>query len=103
MCYDQLQPKYDLEDALEKAAALSELVAKRRRETHEEYHHLHSFDLGRWDFEYVVPWTKSAFNLETELMVIGQDWSSEQFTKARYRRKPISSRAKRPRCMAANQ
>jgi len=64
---------------LDKAAALSELVAKRRIETGAAYHHLHTFDMGCWDCEYVVPWTKSACNLDAQLMIIGQDWISEDF------------------------
>ena len=70
---------------MHKATALSELVTKRRSETHTAYHHLHSFDGGIWDCEHVVPWTKSACNHDGDLMVIGQDWASEQFlTHPRY-------------------
>ena len=64
---------------MDKATALSELVAKRRSESHNAYHHLHSFDQGIWDCDHVVPWSKSACNLDAELMVIGQDWASEEF------------------------
>lgn len=64
---------------MNKASALSELVTKRRRETQLAYHHLHSFDEGIWDCEHVVPWTKSACNLDAGLMIIGQDWASEKF------------------------
>jgi uracil-DNA glycosylase len=64
---------------LDKATALSELVAKRRSETHAAYHHFHSFDQGIWDCEHVVPWTKSACNVHAGLMIIGQDWASERF------------------------
>jgi hypothetical protein len=69
------------DQTLTKAAALAELVAKRRQETHPDFRHLHEFDEGRWDFEYVVPWTKSACSLHARLMVIGQDWASENFLK----------------------
>lgn len=64
---------------MNKASALYELIAKRRSETTSAYHHLHSFDDGIWDGEYVVPWTKSACNLDASLMIIGQDWASEKF------------------------
>lgn len=64
---------------MSKASALFELVSKRRSETRLAYHHLHSFDEGVWDCEYVVPWTKSACNLDAGLMIIGQDWASERF------------------------
>lgn len=64
---------------MDKASELSQIVAKRHAETHAAYHHLHSFDNGLWDCEHVVPWTKSASNLNAALMVIGQDWASENF------------------------
>jgi hypothetical protein len=62
-----------------KETAMAKLVGLRRTETHGEFHHLHSFDGGFWDFEFVVPWTKSACNLDAQLMVIGQDWASQDF------------------------
>jgi uracil-DNA glycosylase len=64
---------------LDKATGLAELVKKRRSEMGTEYHHLHTFDMGHWDCEYLVPWTKSACNLDAQLMIIGQDWASERF------------------------
>ncbi|SDJ99880.1 restriction system protein [Bradyrhizobium sp. Rc2d] len=64
---------------MNKSAALGELVAKRRNETELAYHHLHSFDQGMWDCEHVVPWTKSACNVDAALILIGQDWASEKF------------------------
>lgn len=65
----------------DKAARLAALVTKRRSETNSSYHHLHSFEGGKWDCEHVVPWTKSACNLDASLMIIGQDWASEAFLK----------------------
>jgi len=62
-----------------KANKLEKLVSLRRQETHPKYRLLHTFDGGRWDFPFVVPWTKSACNLDAKLMVIGQDWASEAF------------------------
>ncbi|MCK1586937.1 uracil-DNA glycosylase family protein [Bradyrhizobium sp. 169] len=64
---------------MDKALALSQLIAKRRTEAHTTYHHLHSFDGGIWDCKHVVPWTTSASNVDADLMIIGQDWASEQF------------------------
>ncbi len=64
---------------MDKNAALMELVALRREEEHEAFSVLHKFDRGVWDFDYVVPWTKSACNVDAKLMIIGQDWASEKF------------------------
>ena len=67
---------------MDKHAALAELVALRRLEESDERHHaLHTFDGGTWDFDYVVPWTKAANNVDAKLMIIGQDWSSERALK----------------------
>jgi uracil-DNA glycosylase len=65
--------------SINKHAALAELVALRRCEESDDYHVLHKFDDGAWDFDHVVPWTKSACNADTGLMIIGQDWASEEF------------------------
>ncbi|KJC43695.1 hypothetical protein UP09_17110 [Bradyrhizobium sp. LTSP885] len=67
------------QDKTDKQISLSQLVALRRNEEHESYFVLHKFDDGAWDFDYVVPWTKSACNVDAKLMIIGQDWSSEEF------------------------
>ena len=64
---------------IDKQAELAELVALRRREEPDERHHaLHTFDGGAWDFNYVVPWTKAACNVDAKLMIVGQDWASEK-------------------------
>jgi hypothetical protein len=64
---------------MDKRTALAQLVEQRRSEEHETYFVLHRFDDGAWDFDHVVPWTKSAQNIDAKLMIIGQDWSSEDF------------------------
>lgn len=64
---------------MDKKSALAELVTKRRSEQHAEYHHLHTYDDGYWNFDFVVPWTKSVCNLDAKLMIVGQDWASEDF------------------------
>jgi hypothetical protein len=63
---------------MNKHAALAELVALRRSEENENHSVLHRFDNGAWDFDHVVPWTKSACNVDAKLMIIGQDWASEK-------------------------
>jgi len=63
---------------IDKHAALAKLVALRRSEESEKYFVLHRFDNGAWDFDHVVPWTKSARNVDAKLMIIGQDWASEK-------------------------
>lgn len=64
---------------MDKHAAMTMLVAKRRAEANGRYHQLHQYDDGSWDFDFVVPWTKSACRLDADLMIIGQDWASENY------------------------
>lgn len=64
---------------MDKPKALAELIDQRRSETNSEYCHLHNFDGGYWDFDFLVPWTKSACDLDAQLMIVGQDWASEEF------------------------
>jgi hypothetical protein len=72
--------RYRMEEkTANKAAALAQLVDLRRRDRNDDFFALHEFDGGAWDFDYVVPWTKSACNLDAGLMIIGQDWASEDF------------------------
>ncbi|WP_213773579.1 hypothetical protein [Bradyrhizobium sp. dw_78] len=63
---------------MDKKTALAQLVGRRRSEEHETFFVLHRFAEGAWDCDYVTPWTKSAQNIEAKLMIIGQDWSSEE-------------------------
>src|SRR4051812_26239424 len=68
-----------------KAQALADLVTKRRNEAppDSKYLNLSMVDGGIYDFEFVVPWTKSAKNLDADLMLIAQDWASQDFLRKR--------------------
>jgi uracil-DNA glycosylase len=68
---------------MSKHHALAELVRLRRKDSYPNMIALHEFEGGRWDLDYavplVVPWTKSACNLDAKLMIIAQDWASERY------------------------
>jgi uracil-DNA glycosylase len=68
---------------MSKLDALAELVRLRRNDTYPAMISLHEFEDGRWDLDHVVPlvvpWTKSACNVDATLMIIGQDWASEKY------------------------
>jgi hypothetical protein len=64
-----------------KKEELAELVELRRSETHASYISLSAYDGGFYDLDFVVPWTAGAKNLEASLMIVGQDWISEEFLK----------------------
>ncbi|MGY3582477.1 hypothetical protein ACVIGB_000598 [Bradyrhizobium sp. USDA 4341] len=67
-------------DGAAKKAALLELARKRQSDDLSEYKgtYLHLRDFG-CECDHVVPWTISAHNVEAELMLVAQDWSSEEF------------------------
>jgi uracil-DNA glycosylase len=68
--------------AADKRAALLKLVRKRQADTLDgysrEYFHFRDFDC---ECDHVVPWTISACNVDADLMLIAQDWASEEFLK----------------------
>lgn len=67
-------------NTVEKKAALLELARKRQADDLSafkgSYCHLRDLDC---ECDHVVPWTISAFNVDAELMLIAQDWASEDF------------------------
>ena len=74
--------------ATDKIAALKILAQKRREApagTREHgysrnYRHIEEFHGGFYDVHpWMSPWTASACNVDSDLMVIGQDWASEDF------------------------
>jgi restriction system protein len=54
-----------------------------REDTYPNMIPLHEFEEGIWDLDHavplVVPWTKGACNVDAKLMIIAQDWSSENY------------------------
>ncbi len=75
---------------INKISALRSLVKERRQEKagsiasgySKNYSKLGDFHDGIYDFDdYIVPYSKSAFNLDAKIMIILQDWASEEFLK----------------------
>ena len=73
---------------MNKLTELRNLVSKRREsisgtlETNysRDYLKLGDFHNGGYDFDdHVVPYSKSAFNLNAKIMIVLQDWASENF------------------------
>jgi uracil-DNA glycosylase len=62
--------------AEQKCAALRQLVKKRRRDSVQGYFRLSDFHGGYYECCFVSPWTKSAHNVDADVMLLGQDWSS---------------------------
>ena len=63
-----------------KKSALLELARRRQTDTVDgyscKYFHFRDFDC---ECDHVVPWTISACNVDADLMLIAQDWASEDF------------------------
>jgi restriction system protein len=60
---------------------LANIVTLRRSETHPTHISLSEFEGGYYDLDFVVPWTVGAPNVDAALMIVGQDWISEDYLK----------------------
>ncbi len=75
-----------------KWAALRQLARKRRRDSIDGYDRLSDFHGGYYECCFVSPWSKSAYNVDAEVMLLGQDWSSSDSLG-----RPIDDRMRRTR------
>lgn len=62
---------------MSKAQELSLLVEKRRSIVWPPYKRIGDYHGGRYECEFVSPYTKSAKNLDADVMLLLQDWSSD--------------------------
>jgi uracil-DNA glycosylase len=61
----------------DKERRLKALAQNRRSDVPKGYRCVSSFWNGKYDSDFVVPWTKSACNADADLMIIAQDWASK--------------------------
>jgi restriction system protein len=64
-------------NAAQKKSILLELAAKRRRTSWPGYFSIGKYHDGVYECDYVSPYTKSANNVDAEVMILLQDWSSD--------------------------
>ena len=64
-------------NATQKKSILLELAAKRRRTSWPGYCGIGKYHDGAYECDYVSPYTKSANNVDAEVMILLQDWSSD--------------------------
>lgn len=62
---------------MSKSERLAEIV-RRRREGFKEYNRLADYQGGVFECDYVSPYTRGACNLESPVMIMLQDWSSDR-------------------------
>jgi uracil-DNA glycosylase len=62
----------------EKIKALTELGTKRKQSCYPPYKELSSFHDGKYETDFVSPYTKTACNVDSWILIILQDWSSEK-------------------------
>ncbi|MCP9482080.1 uracil-DNA glycosylase family protein [Shimia sp. CNT1-13L.2] len=55
------------------------LARKRQASQWPGYRNIHEFHNGAYEADYISPWSKSAHNLESGIVILGQDWASEDF------------------------
>ena len=64
----------------QKVFALEKLALERKKDKLENFLNIGDVLDGYYDHgDYISPWSKSAFNVNTKVMLIAQDWSSEKF------------------------
>jgi hypothetical protein len=63
--------------AMRKQRKLKLLARKRQRSRWKGYHCLGDYHGGIYECDHVSPYTKSAGNVDSEIMVMLQDWSSD--------------------------
>ncbi len=59
-----------------KQESLKALALQRRYTRIEGYACIGDFHNGLYECDHISPWTKSGCNIDTDIMIIGQDWSS---------------------------
>jgi hypothetical protein len=59
-----------------KTEALLQLARLRQSTRFDGYASIGDFHNGIFECEHVSPWTKSGCNVDAEIMIVGQDWSS---------------------------
>jgi len=64
-----------------KQKALKRLAKKRKKTRMNGYCVLSDFHDGTYECGYVSPWSISAHDVDTDVMVVGHDWSSEEWMK----------------------
>lgn len=63
---------------MDKNSQLLELAQKRKRSRWNGYKCIGDYHGGVYECDYVSPYTKGAHNVDSDIMVILQDWSSDQ-------------------------
>jgi restriction system protein len=66
---------------MDKSLELSRIRDKRVEVTYEGFFKLEDFSLGDEDGGHLSPFTKSSANIDSDIMVVLQDWASEDFIK----------------------
>jgi restriction system protein len=62
-----------------KEEELRKLAEKRKRTRMPGYRTLADYHDGVYECDYVSPWSKSAHNVDAEVMIVGHDWASEKW------------------------
>jgi hypothetical protein len=78
-----------------KKEALADLILRRKQARDPKYHALSDFDGGFYDGDFISPWTISACNLDADLMIVAQDWSSAETLESSKRSTPAQKEARK--------
>jgi restriction system protein len=68
-----------------KDKAMLVLARRRQADVIEGYGNIGDYHGGRYEVDYVSPWTRSASNFDADVMIVAQDWASHDYLSAPYR------------------
>ena len=69
----------DARNELSKQAQLLDLARKRQLTTWEGYRNVGFYHQGRYECDFVSPYTKAASNVDSPIIIMLQDWASDEF------------------------
>ncbi|HDZ3729220.1 hypothetical protein [Vibrio sp. 10N.222.52.B12] len=64
---------------------LAKIALKRKQNTPHDAYSVRDFYFGAYESEWVSPYTKSAANLNADVMVLLQDWASKEYLSKKFR------------------
>ena len=73
-----------MNNQLPKKSRLLALAKKRQQAKREGYKNIGDYHSGRYECDFVSPYTKTASNVDSPLLIMLQDWASDDFLSGQF-------------------
>lgn len=83
-----------MRSARAKRSALRALARRRKDTRWPGYKCIGDFHDGRYECDYVSPYTRSAHNVDADVMILLQDWASDKVLSAKISRRDLERAAR---------